>query len=104
MLTCGELSVSDGGLGEAVPDGTAVRNRPSPVQNMERNSPEFLPKCFRCSRTFHHACSQPPETADCLAVVERRLRRIERTIPYLFRLCAILAALVVVFLIVVGVI
>ena len=31
--------------------------------------------------------------------VERRLRRIERTIPYLFRLCAILAARVVVLLI-----
>ncbi len=36
--------------------------------------------------------------------VERRLRRIERTIPYLFRLCAILAAFqVVVLLIAVGV-
>ncbi len=36
--------------------------------------------------------------------VERRLRRIERTIPYLFRICAILAAFqVVVFLIAVGV-
>ena len=34
-----------------------------------------------------------------------RLRRIERTIPYLFRICAILAAFqVVVFLIAVGVI
>ncbi len=32
--------------------------------------------------------------------VERRLRRIEKTVPYLFRLCAILAAFqVVVFLI-----
>ncbi len=37
--------------------------------------------------------------------VERRLRRIEGTIPYLFRICAILAAFqVVVFLIAVGVI
>ena len=37
--------------------------------------------------------------------VEKRLRRIERTIPYLFRICAILAAFqVVVFLIAVGVI
>ena len=44
--------------------------------------------------------NQAPDT-----VVERRLRRIERTIPYLFRICAILAAFqVVVFLIAVGVI
>ncbi len=36
--------------------------------------------------------------------VARRLKRIERTIPYLFRICAILAAFqVVVFLIAVGV-
>ena len=35
--------------------------------------------------------------------VERRLRRIERTIPYLFRICAILPAFQV-FLIAVGVI
>ena len=37
--------------------------------------------------------------------IEWRLRRIERTIPWLFRICAILAAFqVVVFLIAVGVV
>ncbi len=45
------------------------------------------------------------ENPDWPADVGHRLRRIERTIPYLFRLCAILAAFqVVVFLIEVGVI
>ena len=45
------------------------------------------------------------ENPDWPADVERQLRRIERTIPYLFRICAILAAFqVAVFLIAVGVI
>jgi len=45
-----------------------------------------------------------PENPDWPADVEHRRRRIERTIPYLFRIYAILAAFqVVVFLIAVGV-
>ena len=49
------------------------------------------------------ALRMTPQTPDWPAVVERRLRRIERTLPYLFRICAILAAFqVVVFLIAVG--
>ena len=46
-----------------------------------------------------------PENPDWPADVEHRRRRIEKTIPYLFRLCATLAAFqVAVFLIAVGVI
>ena len=44
-----------------------------------------------------------PENPDWPASVEHRLKRIERTIPYLFRICAILAGFqMVVFLIAVG--
>ncbi len=44
-----------------------------------------------------------PANPDWPEDVEHRLRRIERTVPYLFRICAILAAFqVVVFLIAVG--
>ena len=42
-----------------------------------------------------------PANPDWPEDVEHRLRRIERTVPYLFRLCAILAAFQV-FLIAVG--
>jgi len=56
--------------------------------------------------TFCRKLVLPPSRASgfLFPVVERRLRRIKRTIPWLFRICAILAAFqVVVFLIAVGV-